>query len=421
MYQPDSASVAIEWKARGFRARGWRSVAPNVWFLGLTSLLTDLSSEMVASVLPMYLVLHLNLSPLAFGTLDGLYHGVAAITRWGSGIVADRWRRHKEVAAAGYGVSSLCRLGLLAVGRSWIGLAAVIVSDRLAKGIRTAPRDALISLSAPPDRLAQSFGVHRALDATGAMLGPIVALALLTLVPHGFDVVFVTSFCIAVVGVGVLLLFVENIAPEAEATSTPMPSVGTAISLLRRPDFRVVTVAASGLALVTMGDAFVYLALQDRLRFAPELFPLLSVGTAVSYLLFAIPAGTLADRFGRPRMFVLGHGVLLLLYVLLILPVADAPTVILAVCLLGTYYAATDGVIAALASGILPPAFRGSGLALVATATSLSRLVASIAFGWVWTMWSRDAAIVGFTVALGCAVIMAAISMRRSAWSVQTP
>jgi MFS family permease len=416
VYQTESAS-AVEWTTRGFWTRGWRTIAPNVWFLGITSLLTDISSEMVASVLPMYLVLQLNLSPLAFGTLDGLYNGIAAITRWSSGVVADRWRRHKEVAAAGYAVSAVCRLALLAVGRTWIGLAFVIASDRLAKGIRTAPRDALISLSAPRAQLAESFGVHRALDATGAMIGPIVALGLLALVPHGFDVVFVTSFCIAVVGLGVLLLFVQNVSPGPAESSAPRPSVRTALALLRRSDFRVVTIATSGLAFVTISDAFVYLALQQRLRFAPEMFPLLYVGTALSYLLFAIPAGTLADRFGRPRMFLLGHGVLWLMYVLLIVPAANALTVPIAVCLLGAYYAATDGVMAALVSGMLPTSFRGSGLALVATATSVSRLAASIAFGWVWTMWSRDIALVGFTTALGCGVVVAAIAMRRYTWS----
>jgi MFS family permease len=418
MYQPDSTEVVVPWTERRFWTRAWQSVAPNVWFLGITSLLTDVSSEMVASVLPVYLVVQLNLSPLAFGTLDGFYNGVTAVTRLASGVLADRWQRHKELAAIGYGLSALCRLGLLAAGRAPLGLAAAVVGDRLGKGIRTAPRDALISLSVPPRQLAHAFGVHRALDATGAMLGPVVAFALLVLVPGAFDVVFVTSFCVAVVGLGVLWLFVDPAAVQPPDQAAAMPAYRAAMALLRQPDFRVVVLWAAALALVTVSDAFVYLALQNRLQFAPALFPLLYVGTASSYLLLAIPAGSLADRIGRPRVFLLGHGVLLLVYALLL--VADASTLIvfLAVGLIGAYYAATDGVIVALASGFLPVSLRGSGLALLTTATSLSRLVASIAFGFIWTTWNREIAILGFAVASSAVVAAAAVTIGRRRWNV---
>ena len=143
MYLPELAPTATE-PARPRSWRVWRSVSPTVWYLGITSLLTDLSSEMVASVLPVFLVVQLNLSPLAFGALDGLYNGVTALTRWVGGIAGDRWRRHKEIAVAGYALSAACRLGLLAAGRDVIAIGAVIASDRLGKGIRTVPRDTLI-------------------------------------------------------------------------------------------------------------------------------------------------------------------------------------------------------------------------------------------------------------------------------------
>jgi MFS family permease len=416
VYQPENAGIVVDWRQRSFWVRAWQSVSPNVWYLGVTSLLTDISSEMVTSVLPMYLVLHLGLSPLAFGTLDGLYNGVTAITRWASGVVADRWRRHKEVAAAGYLMSVLSRVGMLAAGSSWTGLAAAIAADRLGKGIRTVPRDALISLSSPPRQLAYAFGVHRALDATGAMLGPIVAFSLLAVVARGFDVIFVVSSCVAVVGVGVLLLFVQNASPARTADdATPNPSLRAAVGLLRIRDFRVVTGAASALALVTISDGFVYLALQQRLQFTPGVFPLLYVGTALSYLLLAVPAGALADRIGRDRMFLLGHGVLLLLYAAVMAPASHVGVVFLAVALLGAYYAATDGVVVALASGILPASLRGSGLALLTTAISVAKLMASIAFGWIWTHWSSGRAIVTFELAMAGTIAAAAIAVGRRA------
>src|SRR5262249_16056464 len=156
-------------------------------FLGLTSLFTDVSSEMVSTILPLYLVLYLQFTPLQFGIIDGLYQGAAVIVRVASGLVADRWRWPKTVAATASRLSALCKLGLLAVGSLWAGLVAVIVIDRTGKGIRTAPRDALISLSTPPEQLGMAFGVHRALDTMGAMIGPLLAFGLLALAPGAFD------------------------------------------------------------------------------------------------------------------------------------------------------------------------------------------------------------------------------------------
>src|SRR5215216_1313925 len=151
-----------------------RVVGRTVLLLGLTSLFTDVSAEMVATVLPLYLVYTLGLSPLAFGVADGLYQGGAALVRVASGFVGDRWRRHKTVAAVGYGLSAACKLGYLVVGGALGGLSALILLDRTGKGIRTAPRDALISLSTPREHLGRAFGVHRALDTAGAMIGPLL-------------------------------------------------------------------------------------------------------------------------------------------------------------------------------------------------------------------------------------------------------
>src|SRR5262245_7840187 len=170
-------------------------VSPVVWKLGLTSFLTDISSEMVNSVLPVYLVLHLHLSPLQYGVIDGVYNGLAVILiSLAAGLTADRSKRHKEVALTGYGFSAICKLFLLAAGGAWGWLIAIVGLDRIGKGIRTAPRDALISLNTPPHLMASAFAVHRALAAGGALLGPIVAFFLLTRMPGAFDVLWVTSF-----------------------------------------------------------------------------------------------------------------------------------------------------------------------------------------------------------------------------------
>ena len=416
MYQSDNTRIPVD-TSSWHPWRRWTPVAPNVWYLGLTSLLTDVSSEMVSSVLPAYLVIQLNLSPLAIGALDGLSNGVSAVMRWISGVLADRWRRYKELAAVGYLISVLCRLGLLLAGRHVPTIASVVAADRIGKAIRTVPRDALISLSATRHQLGQAFGVHRALDAIGALLGPLCAFVVLMALPGAYDVVFVTSFCVAVAGLSVLLLFVHNVPSTSGDPIDDRPSLRTAIGLLRRPDFRLVVIAASGLSLVTIGDAFIYLALRDSMRFASALFPLLFVGTAFFYLMLAIPAGWLSDRVGRARIFLLSHVVLLACYALLLTSPEHTLGLIVPIAFLGAYYAATDGVVIALASGTLPAAHRGSGLALLTSAISAARAGASLAFGWTWSVFGKDTAIVSFIVALSMVIALATVTLGRYEWS----
>src|SRR5262249_45713637 len=153
------------------------------------------------TVLPLYVLFFLKFTPLQFGLLDGLYQGSAALIRVVGGVAADRSQRYKEVAGLGYGLSAAARLGLLFSASAGAGLlAATLFVDRTGKGIRTAPRDALISLSSKNASLGTSFAVHRALDTCGAMLGPLLGFAVLALLPDGFDVIFVASLFIALVG-----------------------------------------------------------------------------------------------------------------------------------------------------------------------------------------------------------------------------
>ncbi len=377
--------------------------------LGLTSLFTDVSSEMVASVLPLYLTLSLGLSPLRFGLIDGLYHGVTALVRVVGGLLADRWQRHKEVAAAGYGLSAACKLGLLAVGGAWSAIAAVVALDRTGKGVRTAPRDALISLSVPQAALAGAFGVHRAFDTAGAMLGPLVAFGMLALVPGAFDAVFVASFCAAMLGLGVLVSFVEN-RPAAGADHGPGAAVSlrAAAGLLGARRFRALLLAGTVLTLATVSDGFVYLSFQRRMSLGVGFFPLLYVATAFIYLVLAVPVGRLADRLGRAKVFLCGHLLLLGVYAALLLPTVGLVELTVSLVLFGAYYAATDGVLMALASAVVPPDLRGSGLALVTTATAVSRLLASLLFGALWMWWGPDRAVTGYLAGLVAAVGLAA-------------
>ncbi|GAA2824808.1 MFS transporter [Kitasatospora sp. CM 4170] len=391
-----------------------RRVPGTVVALGAVSLVTDVSSEMVTAVLPLYLVLGLGLSPLQFGFLDGLFNGATALVRLLGGRLADRGGgRHRTVAGAGYLLSALSRLGLLLAGGAAGGIAAALAADRLGKGVRTAPRDALITLSAPPDALGRAFGVHRAMDTTGALLGPLVAFAVLWATADAYDAVFVVSFATGLFGVLVLVLYVPAgpaPAARAEPTAGPVPAPRAAgrprNRALADPVFRRVVTAAALLGAATIGDSFLYLLLQRGLDLPALLFPLLPLGAAAGYLLLAVPAGRLADRTGRRVPFLCGHGALLAAYLTLLAP-PGWPVAVLVLLLLGVFYAATDGVLMALAGPVLPLAGRASGLAVLQTGQALARLAGAAGFGAAWTWWGPRPALAVAALALGAALVAA--------------
>jgi predicted MFS family arabinose efflux permease len=231
--------------------------------------------------------------------------------------------------------------------------------------------------------------------------------------------VFLTSFCIAVVGLAVLALFVQipyeddavtrgaRVREHGLETVANAASAGGAgqvresgLAVIRGPEFRPLLIAASALALTTVSDAFLYLALQQSSGFDGRLVSLLYVGTPLVYFALAAPVGVLADRIGAGRTFVAGHLLLLALYGVLISAGLGPAASLICIVLLGAYYAATDGVLAALASARLPVGRLGTGLAAVATVTNLARAVASLAFGYVWTRWGMETALLLFSLGL---------------------
>jgi MFS family permease len=349
---------------------------------------------MISSILPVYLFVHLQLSAVQFGVIDGLYQGVTAVARLASGVLADRWRQYKLLATLGYVLSAVCKLGLLATGSAWTAVAAILSADRLGKGIRTAPRDALISLATDPEHLGSAFGVHRALDTVGVLVGPLLAFWIVSSMPNRFDAVFVVSFAIALIGIAALVLLVDdrsgNVSGERHLT-VDLPS------LLRSRSFVAITMVAALTSFAVVSDAFLYLLLQWKRGGGAESIPLLYAGTATSYLVLAAPLGRLADRVGRSRVFVIGQACMVLVYAGVATLDIRLWTLGLVLLLHGAYYAATDGVIAALVSSATPSEVRASGLATLNTATSLTRLVGSVLVGVIWS-WRGPGAVV--TIAL---------------------
>lgn len=431
---PDAGDASAQQVADRPR-RGIRTVSSTVVTFGIVSMLTDISSESVTAVLPLYITGVLGLSTIAYGFIDGIYQGVSAITRIAAGYTSDRLDQPKWVAFVGYAVAAVARFGLL-FASGFAAITAVISADRIGKGIRTAPRDSVITAASRPDNLGTSFGVHRTLDNIGAAIGPLLAFFILLLIPNGYGTIFVASLAFAVVGVAILGLFVPNVRPRrdrdangpdasprrsANAESSAVAKSGKPAKTPRpKFDWKVVTagpmrrvLAAAGiLGLLTIGDGFVYLVLQSRSDFAAQWFPLLYVGTNVAFLALAIPFGKLADRVGRARVFVFGHVALLSAYVVAALPIADIAATLLCLAFLGAFYASTDGVLAALAAQLTTPDTHGTGIAAAQTVVAVTRFLSAAGFGLLWYGVGRENSMWIVAALLAIAIPLIALLLR---------
>ncbi|GGU70812.1 MFS transporter [Lentzea flava] len=377
-----------------------------VFALGTVSLLTDVSAEMITAFLPVYLLFTLQLGYAQFGLLDGIYTGATAVLRLVGGGISDRFRKPKAVAAAGYGLSAATKVFFPLVGASPFGIGALMAADRAGKGIRTAPRDAMISLATPEDRLGAAFGVHRSMDTFGALLGPLVTFLLLAQIGMVPGPIFAVSAAFAVIGLIVLISFVRE-TPAKEQPKGPRPSFRAGLNLLTDQGFRRTTISAGLLGLATVSDAFVYVLVQKATSISLGYLPLLPLGTAVVFLAAAAPLGKLADRVGRWRMFLAGHALLLGVYALLFIPEGGMVIAVVALVLHGLFYAATDGVLSAKVSETAPESLRASGLSVVQTGQALGRLVSSVAFGLLLQYTSFTT---GVTVALAALTVTLVVS-----------
>lgn len=413
-------------QARPLSGAALRAVSGTVVTLGMVSLFTDVSAEMITAFLPVYTIFTLQMGYVGLGVLDGVYTGATAILSLVGGFLADRVSRHKLVAFAGYGLSAVTKLAFPAVGPSTVALGGLLAVDRAGKGLRTAPRDAMISLSTPANKQATAFGVHRALDTVGALFGPLVTFGLLSWLGDKGNPIFMVSFLFALIGLVMLGFFVRQPAqptqPAQPAAAEPAKvpdiarkpkvSVRDAAALLGKRPLRRTTLAAVVLGLATISDAFVFIVLQKVAAVPPNFLPLMPLGTALVFMLAAAPIGRLGDRVGSWPVFFAGHIALLGAYLMLLGPVHGLLLVVLTLLLHGTFYAATDGVLSAHAATLVPASLRGSGLATVQTGQALARFSSAILFGLILTWVTTDSAVLIAASALAAALLIVGFVLR---------
>lgn len=352
---------------------------PAIWALGFVSLLMDVSSEMVHSLLPVFLVTAVGTSALVVGVIEGLAEALALIVKVFSGVLSDYWGKRKGLAVLGYGLGALSKpLFALAPGAGLV-LAARLI-DRTGKGIRGAPRDALIADIAPPAMRGAAFGLRQSLDSVGAFLGPLIAVGLMLLWANDFRAVFWVAVIPGALAVLVLVVGVKE--PEH-------PHAGRGVNPIRRENLRrlsrpywTVVILGGLFALARFSEAFLLLrAEQGGLSLA--WIPLVMVVMNLVYSASAYPVGRLADRMSHTSL--LAVGLLVLLLADLVLAASNHWTmVMLGVAIWGLHLGMTQGLLAAMVAHAAPADLRGTAFGAFNLVSGLALLVASVVAGLLW-------------------------------------
>jgi MFS family permease len=358
----------------------WREIPGGVWALGVVSLLMDLSSEMIHALLPLYLVTVLGASALTVGVIEGIAEATAQIVKVFSGALSDRLGKRKLLVAIGYGLAAFTKpVFPLAPSLGWVFAARFV--DRIGKGIRGAPRDALIADITPPHLRGASFGLRQSLDTVGAFLGPLVAIGLMMATAGNFTLVFWIAVVPALLSFGMIVFGVREPDRPVELAPVRAPLSRAQIARLGMT-FWIVVVLAGVFTLARFSEAFLLLRAQS-IGLTVALVPAVLVLMNVVYALSAWPVGALSDRIGRFGLLATGFAVLIAAD--LALAFADSVAVLaLGVALWGLHMGLTQGILASLVADTAPPALRGTAFGLFNLLTGVATLAASVVAGALW-------------------------------------
>jgi MFS family permease len=351
----------------------------SIWTLGLVSLLMDVSSELIHSLLPLFLVTSLGVSTFTVGVIEGIAEATAMITKLFSGYLSDYARKRKPLAVLGYGLAALTKpIFPLASSVGWIVFARFL--DRVGKGIRGAPRDALIADITPPGLTGASYGLRQALDTVGAVLGPLLAVGAMLWLANNFRLVFWLAV-IPAFG-AVILLMVGVREPEAPDRKSAGPPV-TLGDWRRLPSrYWWVVALAAVMTLARFSEAFLILRAQS-VHMTMAWIPLVMVLMSTVYAITALPAGMLADR-GHQRALLSGGLLALVLADLILAAAASVGQVLLGTAVWGLHMGLTQGLLAALVAETAPPDLRGTSFGIFNLVSGVALLIASALAGWLW-------------------------------------
>jgi MFS family permease len=357
-----------------------RAIPAGVWTLGLVSLLMDVSSEMIHALLPVYLVTVLGISTLAVGIIEGIAEATAAIVKVFSGALSDWLGRRKMLATAGYALAAFTKpVFPLATTVGWF-IAARFV-DRIGKGLRGAPRDALVADVSPTPLRGASFGLRQSLDTVGAFMGPLLAIAFMWLTADDFQAVFWIAVLPAFLSVALIIFAVSepDRPPGLRTVKSPL-----SLAELRRlgPAYWWVVLVAAVFTLARFSEAFLVLRAQS-VGLSLMLVPAVLVVMNVVYAAAAYPAGVLSDNGDRGRVLIAGLAMLIAADLVLAIAPAIAG-VLTGVALWGLHMGFTQGLLAALVADMVPPELRRTAFGMFNLVSGLALLAASIIAGALW-------------------------------------
>ena len=386
----------------------WRDVPRSIWAIGIVSLLMDVSSELIHSLLPVYLVTVLGASTATVGLIEGVGEATAAIGKVFSGALSDRIGKRKLLTVIGYGLSALTKPVFPLASTAWQVLGARFV-DRIGKGIRDAPRDALIADITPAAVRGAGYGIRQALDTFGGVGGPLLAMALMALYADNFRAVFWWSVAPAVLAVFVLVVVVQERPGIKKAKARGWPIRKEELKRLPAHYWIAVTIGVV-FTLARFSEAFLVLKAQAE-GLALALIPLVYVWMNSIFALAATPAGILSDKIGRMKVLLAGL-VALTTADLVLAFIPGLWGVVIGVALWGLYLGLSQGLLSALVSDTAPEDLRGTSFGIFNLLTAGALFAASVIAGWLWQTHGSMATFLTGAMFSAIAVLMMAGAMK---------
>ena len=392
----------------------WRSgisaVPRGVWALGLVSMFMDISSEMIHSLLPVFLVGTLGASVALVGVIEGVAEATASITKIFSGWLSDRLGKRKLLAVIGYGLGALSK-PIFPLAATLLEVFGARFADRIGKGVRGAPRDALVADLSPPSVRGAAFGVRQSLDTIGAFTGPLVAMALMLVLAGNIRAVFAWAVVPAIVAVLLLVFGVKELRASAGAHGAARPPIRWAEVRGIGPAFWGVVALGVVFTMSRFSEAFLVLRAQDA-GLPIALVPVVMVVMNVVYSLAAAPAGSLSDRIDRRRVLAAGLVCLVLADLFLALG-DDVASVLVGVALWGLHMGLTQGLLAALVVDTAPTHLRGTAFGLFNLAGGVTMLAANTLAGALWSAYGYQATFLSGGLFAGLTLVGLVVIIRR--------